>query len=562
MDFLISNIEFENSKKIGDLYYDGQCVKEVNNLLKVRESSDWRFFGKYADAIGEVDPESPIEYDDFFFCLDYDANKKEIVFQTDIIGYNSPYCYFANGVFAMSDDFYALVKTLNKVVDLEMDEQKAREFLLYSEPFICETYIRNLYREEAAVICRYNLESNNIKKHTYNDFKMCGVVKDKKQAADSLYCALDTYFKNHHEEDTKYAIGMSGGLDSRVGAFFANKNGYEINPIFIGRKNNILGMMTNDCKRAEEVNKHLKLKPIKYFDPRGIALSEKLEFEAQNAPIVADNIAQNMGTLEGIDCLINGIIGGEALGALVTDDMKGMSSRKLAYYMINRVSNIPKYRTRFLRRIYQLLPNDIMERLCCFDEKLVDDVLTPEERNDFLERNISWVEEQKNRGLDNINIYHKYFYYRFASLSKYAYYPSFNNTCPSIATYLNPAFIKEMLQWDSELLRDKQVQKELLKQLEGLSSIRSQTVEATIDARSNDTRLKRIGRIIERFVRGGAMVYTQWYAPKDIKKEMRTLRQKSKVLSDLVIRDDWYKADHHFAFGFMKLLEFQRQISN
>lgn len=565
MDYLITNFEYDDSKRFGDIYYSGSCIRIDNNILKVRESADWRCFGKYAEKIKDSPSDVPVDTDDFYFCLDYDIEKHQLIYQTDIIGFETPFYYYADGLFAISDNFIDLLLCLNKAkgFNLEIDEKKAIEYLLYTESFFEDTCISDVYRGDAASICCIDMRSLERKNHVYNIFKMTGETSSVEEAADSLYNALHDYFVSHKGNgEAHFTIGMSGGLDSRVGAYFAKKCGYSVNPIFIGKKKNYLGILTNDCKRAEEVNTHLGFQAIKYYDPRKKSFDEKVAFEAKHAPTVVDNIAQNMGSIDVGDCIINGIIGGEALGALITKGMPQMSTRELAELMVNTISNIPKFKSRAYRRLAQFLPFSSVKRIARFKEEWINDILSEEDRERIICRIENWIKEQKKSGLDNINIYHKYFYYRFAAASKFSYYATMNNTKPSLCTYLNPIYIKEMLTWKSEYLIDKKIQKKLICKMDGLSSIRSQTIESDIDGINSDNPVKKLGRIVERVIRGGGMVYTQWYSPRMIKRELQFRRNESKVLSDLVIRNAWFKSDYHFAFGFMKLIEIDRLLKD
>ena len=49
MDFIVSNFELNDLKKAGDLYYAGNCARVESGKLCVRQSADFRYFGKYAD---------------------------------------------------------------------------------------------------------------------------------------------------------------------------------------------------------------------------------------------------------------------------------------------------------------------------------------------------------------------------------------------------------------------------------------------------------------------------------------------------------------------------------
>lgn len=469
MNFLIANFQFHTSKKCGDLYYKGNCIRTSNQVLKVRKSADWRNFNTYAKQLDAENIELPVSAADFYFCLDYNCETGILIYQTDMIGFEAPFYYISNKIFVLSDDVFELIKCLKQGlgIDISLNLEKVKELLLYTTTFFGTTIFSDICRSKPATIVTLAVRGLKYSEKSYDCFQMTGDYKNPKDAAKGIFHAIDKYFRTHYVQGTKYAIGMSGGLDSRVGAYFAVKNGFDLQPIFIGRKHNFFGMMTNDCKRAEEVNGHLSLGPISYYDPRKISLKNKIMFEAENAPTVQDNIAQNMGRLKGIECLVNALIGGEAMGALVDRTLYHMDNEQLASYMLGKITNIPKYKSRFWRRIGQIFPERVVKKIAGFKEEWVHEILTEEYHKKLIDQIIIWIHEQKALGLDNVNIFQKYFYYNLGSGGKYSYYASFNNTNPALFTYLNPVFIKEMLLWKSDFLIDKKVQRELLRMLGG-----------------------------------------------------------------------------------------------
>lgn len=564
MDYMVTNFAFDDAKQHGSVFYSGTCVKRVENFLKVRESSDSRFFERYADLIEDEKAAIPIkDAEDFYFCLDYDKNGNEIIFQTDIIGYESAYYYNDGRFFAISDDLLKLVIVLRKFAKIliDVDSNKALEYLAFGLSFFEDTFFMGIRRCVPATIYTYSLDTKREKTKNYDCFLMKGEIGDPVVAAKNIYAIIDEYFKRHYMNDKTYAIGMSGGLDSRVGAYFARKYSYEVKPIFIGRKKNFLGIITNDCKRAEDVNSYIGFKPIEYYDPRKVPFSKKVEYEARNAPNATSNISQNMCLIENIDCMINGIIGGEAFGAGLIDEIKDYNEKELSGFLAYRITNFPKYKSRFSRRMAQLFPFKYVKEKTKFKQKWIDDIFPREFRESVEKRVEKWVVQQRKLGLDNINIAHKFLYYRNAAMSKFSYYATLNNVCASLETFLNPTFIRQMLLWKSDMLIGKAVQRELLKRLDGLSFIRSQTIESSIEKERKDSVIKKIGRILERVLRGGGMIYTQWYSPSFLEKELRKRRSSNVPLYDLSVKKYWFKDSHSFVLSLIKLWELNTIIT-
>lgn len=95
-----------------------------------------------------------------------------------------------------------------------------------------------------------------------------------------------------------------------------------------------------------------------------------------------------------------------------------------------------------------------------------------------------------------------------------------------------------------------------------MSSIRSQTVEADIDSSITDNIVRKSSRVFERFLRGGAMVYTQWYSETQIKQELKKRKGKASIANNIHLRKYWYKENHHVPFCLIKVAEIENIIKN
>ena len=545
MDFIVANFWFENCERLENVYFDGVCTQIRENALKVRKSADFRYFKEFAENLSDVDSMSTVHNEDFYFIADYEVGHETIIMQTDIVGYEAAFIWRQGNLFAFSDDILYLCKVIkSQGYEIELEESRVREFLCYTENFFSDTLFTNINRMPPASIIEINVKDGTCNSECYNNFKMSGAYESIEKSAESLYEKLDAYFETHYVPDKIYAIGMSGGLDSRVAAYFAKKNNYNIAPIFIGVKRNRFGLLTNDAKRGEEINKYLELPKIKYFDPRKISLRSKVAYDALHAPNMVDNISQNMGKLPGFDVLIHAMQGGEAFGQLVCKDMLLYDDYQLAEYMVNLLTNKPKYNTasKTLRRIvhYLKLENVLKNQILCKPE-VIEELISNQQEKQVISRVVKWIKEQRLLGLDNINIWHKFFYYRFAVITKTGYYSTLNNTVPSLATYMNPVVISEMLKWKSTWLIGKPIQDCFIGMQGQLSKFRSQTIDASINKKNKNNYVRKLIYTIERAIRGGAMVYTDWFAKGELKQYIEQYVKKTNIGLKICLKNDaWY----------------------
>ena len=252
MDFVAANFDFKNGKRIGNLCYRGNCVKSKDNGLIISESSDWRKFGKFDEKLGKCNVLKPIEYEDFYFLANYDIENNVLLMQTDLIAYEAVFIYNQGGIFAISDNVIALIKVLQQAgVVITINELLAKYYIAYNVILMNNTIFNDIFKLPAASIITYNLNTHILNTDIYNDFKMTGELKNTDECADVLYDSIDKYFATHIDERVEYSIGLSGGLDSRVGAYFGMKYNLNIQPILMGIEKNKWGIRTYDSNRSE-----------------------------------------------------------------------------------------------------------------------------------------------------------------------------------------------------------------------------------------------------------------------------------------------------------------------
>ena len=565
MDFLITNFKTKKSKKVGDLFCLGTCVKSNHSGFVISESSDWRYFSSYDKNLAILDPSKKIDFEDFYFLAKYDIENDSLTMQTDLIAYETCYCYRDNNFWGISDDVLSLIEALAEInIKIEIDEQFLREYLAFNNVLLDNTVYKGIKRLQPAAIYQIKVSSFSCSYHIYNNFQMDGTLKTPEESACMMYKCMDTYFKSHFDESTEYSIGLSGGLDSRVGAYFAVKNNYNLKPNFIGIENNSFGLKTYDAKRACEVANFLHIKKdIVYYDPRNLSFFEKVKFDALNSPTMVDNIGQNLGTITKDYVLINGIIGGDMIGYFVDDEIINYDDLELSKYILTKLSNLPQVKSQFIRRVSIALKLKCLAKINKCPDSVHEELITKEQFDIALKRIFRWVLAQKKMGLDNINIWHKFYMYNIASVSKTSYYASYSNTVPSLPTFLNQLVVERALlhsRTDS-ILSEMPIQKELFKKLDGLGAIRSQKVACCIDDKDKKTEKKRILYIIERIIRGSGMEYFRYISDSDISSGFRSLISPDMVTSKINLKSSvWNTIDRHVVLSLLKIAYIEKQI--
>lgn len=557
MDFFFANFKYEDAKGCGDLFYAGPCVRGDDEKFCVAQSADWRQFGRFAEEIADADISKPIPSQDFYFRADYTAKSHTLLMQTDLVGYEDCYCYHKDGTFACSDDLLYLAQALlahGTPISFHLDH--VREFLLFSVPLFGHTIFCDIEKLPPASMLSMDIHSLRVQSDSYDHFRMTGTMQTVQDCAQACYEAVDSYFSNHAADDVCFGIGVSGGLDSRVGAYFAQKYHFNIYPFFVGQKTGPLGLLTFDCKRGEEVAQSLGLGQMDYIDPRKTPIEDRIAFSALHTPQGGGDCPHSIPAIPNVDVLINGIAGGEAYGALLNTDLTDASTDVLINSLMNSLTARPRVRTRYktLRRIARFLPALQQKISFSMEDPSVLAEIMPSETFAAIQRSIAdWVEHERGLGLDGINIIQKFFYYHYAAGGKHWSYASFGNTVPSLNVYMNPVFIRQMLQWKSGFLLGKPVQKAFIPMLGKLGEIRSQTIESSVVSRRKNP-FKTAVYAAERVLRGGAIVYSDWFTVEELKALQQQIADPTEIGKTIhLTQDRWFYHDHTVFFSVLKL---------
>lgn len=530
MSFIITNFEFTGSVKYHNIYYSGDHIKIELGHLRIAKSSNIILRGKFAEDLGSMNINYEVLTDDFYIAADYDCQSNEILIQTDMVGYESGYIYRDSISFAFSDDIHLLLKVLTEnKLDVSISINKVKEFICFGRNFFEDTVFDNIIRLNAARIYKYSFNTNNLTYKEYDSFTIKNKVNNVNDAAQNLYSTIDNYFLKNKIDNYIYGLGVSGGLDSRVAGYFALKHDYTVHPFFIGLKNNSLGMLRYDAKRSIEVANELNLNQVEFINPLCIDLQSKLINDVEYAPIATPNVAQNIGNNFKFNVLIHGMMGGELFGAIIPKNIDIMTNSELAEYILKSYTLLPKYKGKgtLIAKLFERLP--LIHKFVLCSEEALSEAISEEEYENCKERLLNWITTEKKKGLSNVNIILKDFYYRFSPGVKIGYYSTIGDNYPALGVYMNPSVLRTALEWSDDLFKNRIVQYRLIQMCGNLSHIRSQSYSTNANKNVAFNEIMKIYSIIERIVRGGSMVYNDWFTIKEIYECEKQLTKGSKV---------------------------------
>lgn len=529
MGYAIANFNFEGAKKLGEIFYCGKNVSASDKDLVFWSSSDSNRNIDVEDEASRILDEEIVS-EDFLLVGKYSVLDREIVIQTDLVSYNSCYFYFRGQDFVFSDNIFTTLRILNENnLEVIISSQKVRESIYFTRSLFDDTIFIDIKRIRAAHIFKLDLQEKIVSEREYNQLKFSEEIGNPKVAAMELYAIIDDLFTSCNSK-SMFGIGLSGGLDSRVGAYFAKKHGLHLWPFFIGIEKNFLGMLRYDTKRSLEVAKALGIEKVHVINPLLTPLNRKLELDYLNNPIFGSNVAQTIDrNWEEFDVLINGMLGGEILGQFAFDGSKS-SSQEIARDILTNLSMMPKYKYKptLLTRIVSKIP--MLKKVVLCNESIREEILTKEEVEGAFRRMAEWVDVQRENGLTTYNIMLKEFLMRFSGSSAVGYYKTLGGNKTSISVYLNPPVLRLIFRCDERTVQKRRIQSELIEMLGNLSRVKSQNYRVNVRGNKIFSKIEVIISIFERVIRGGSMVYPEWFSKQEISDIENEHKQESAII--------------------------------
>lgn len=185
-------------------------------------------------------------------------NKKEneLIAFNDQLGLNDIFYYFKNDQIIITDKFNQVFK-VKEFTEKEIDQTALAEFFLFEHILLDRTFLKNVKNIPYATIKKFDLKINQSQEKQYWQFRFQKTQNFKRDIAiehlDLLLKKSTNRIKKLHPKK-RFAIGISGGMDSRLIAKYALDQNIKIAPFVFSNKN------ADAFYIAEKIAQNLKIK--------------------------------------------------------------------------------------------------------------------------------------------------------------------------------------------------------------------------------------------------------------------------------------------------------------
>jgi len=243
MAFIVSTIALENSEKVEDVYIIGKYQRINSHILFIKGSFYPENHFELNDLLQEIIKngiEIIGEIKGYFCGIYYNIEKKELYFFTDKFGHFDLFFYFKDNLLIISDFFNEILLSKNfSLSDVEVES--IYEFILFEFPLFEKTFIKFIKFVSMGTIYKFDLNSNSLIKNQYYDYKfnitMSFNINNIIFQLDRLFNNAFKRIKRMNPSDSVYGLGLSGGMDSRLVAYYAIKYKLKIKTFIYGETN-------------------------------------------------------------------------------------------------------------------------------------------------------------------------------------------------------------------------------------------------------------------------------------------------------------------------------------
>ena len=468
MKFIFSTKTFVNAEKVDNIYLEGNLFKSDNNeyfffkpTLYEKEKNIQEYFQEFVKNkkyfISNLNGE--------FILFYYNANKNNIFFATDRLAKEIGLYYFDGKDLIITNSFWDGIKAISpKAQDINI--QSMKEIIVYNRALLHNTIINNYKFIEPATFMEIKLNKNiEIKKKKYWQFNFN--VNDVLEIDEVIY-QIEKYFdstfkmlKNKYFSKTRFGVGLSGGLDSRLVAYYCNKYNMKLIPYCIGEKYYIYPIKTRGYKIAKKIADYFCLYDSKFIEYNSESYFRKLFYDIYYLPYTNSSIEISpLMCIPDFDIMINGEHGGVFFGE----------------FNFRPLLNYSKY------TIHEYL----LQFLCHHQYK--NYVMNKNEETVALNKVKDYISEINTD--DRYKIFYQFFFEIYGSKSQRGFFESNYGLKKSYSHFLDPNFFDYFLTWDSKFLIDRVLQKALFKKYyTELSKIPDETYDAPIFWREDSPKL-------------------------------------------------------------------------
>ncbi len=461
--FAISNIEFEDGIKIGQMYYFGEWYKKDDAILFFRSSLyDTTISLERAFELFREDSVSFVkQLRGDFLIICYDSKSNNLTFCSDRLGKDYCYYYLKNSAFALTSDVWVAASIL-KPSEEDINWQAVKRLIILNNMLIRHSYITGLEMIAPATIYSFEVGTSELSTEKYWELKY---KEDKTITIDDTVEKLDVIFDNTFRKlarkfpsDTRFGVGLSGGWDTRIIVHYALKHNLKIVPYCIGQKRLFLFFPTYGYRVAKQIAKYFKLDNFVFIDYQTEDFYQKFVREVDLLPERASNM--EIGCLSQIpdfDIMLNGEHGGVFFGEFDWEPVLSYNKQTMSDYLLNFLAF----------------------------NKSRDMIFSAEELVALKGEVQSYVDNMSTD--DQYEIVYKYFYEVLGAQSKRGFFETNYDTKERYTPYLDPDFFDFYLTWNSKFRMDRSLQRRFfVDKLPVLSKMADESTDAPLYWRSLD----------------------------------------------------------------------------
>ena len=271
----------------------------------------------------------------FAFCI-YDKFKKNFFLARDKIGKKPLYYSFQNNIFIFSSEISQIIQSryFKSKINFEAISD------LFSQWYISEpkSIIKNVQQLTPGSYLFF--ENNNFKKEKWNNLLLDNKY-DGKHSENEFDTLMNDAVKIRLDEDTKFAVLLSGGIDSGIISYYAKKNYNNLKAFTINFEEKSYSETSLAKNTAQKLDINLDVINIEYTKELITKILEDIDEPLGNASYIPSYIIFNKIKTEGCKIVLTGDGGDELFGGYPT--YQAEYYRKFINFFPKPIFNILKY---------------------------------------------------------------------------------------------------------------------------------------------------------------------------------------------------------------------------
>jgi len=215
----------------------------------------------------------------------------EIKIISDRPGKKNIFYYYINSVLWMSDDFWDIKNELGFGIE-DVDVTALKYQIVFFSCLGNRSLLKNVKTMPAASIVKIDLltgQETSIRYWYFRYIKNNLSHDEKLDLIDETFNRALQTIKKLNPAESSFAVGVSGGLDSRLIPYYALKNDMPVEGFTIGIEKPRKLFLSNDFNSANKIAEHFNIgrRTLPY---NSLSFEEQLELECERAPEISSQM--------------------------------------------------------------------------------------------------------------------------------------------------------------------------------------------------------------------------------------------------------------------------------